>query len=280
MSSSTQMRIRIPSASSAPTSRGRSLEEVNNQFKKEHSQRRGNYGGRGRGRGGFRRRNNRNREPEKKPEPKIPQLKPGQPGYFPVGGAEWAKRRKAVELQALAINHELFFGDMTNEEIANYQKCLPSIPKRSVPRRNEKSPQELAESDGWELNFEDSTNTYYWTHPKYSNMGNLWSSHPNKKETSESPRYIAGYVNLYGERYMIPIAGDNEDPLGLAYTFNISGGGSYKTITANEWRSYWDSRTGRRREKYLWYLEQREKKKAEHMKAGLNTSPNFQHSSL
>ena len=75
------------------------------------------------------------------------------------------------------------------------------------------------------------------------------------------------------------IAGDNEDPLGLAYNFTVSQGG-YCTVTSNQWRSYWDSRTGRRREKYLWYLEQREKKKAEYSKAGLNTSPNFQHSSL
>jgi len=262
-------RIRVPSSSATQSRRGRSLAEVDEANKRERQNRYNNRsGGRGRGRGrggrGYGRGRFNRRQQEEKPKPKrIPQLKPGEPGYFPVGGTKWAKL-KALQnppqvYQSTILDH------MTTEEQAAYAKLLPRLPGQPQPRRNAMSPTEAAISRGWEHHADpihDSDGNVmhydtYWTHPKYApiNFGKMTVS-------NEMPRFQSGYVNWFGNRYEIPIENEN-DTLGLAYRYEISAVGNLRVLP-NYWESFWDTRRGKRHANYLDYLEYRKKKREEY----------------
>ena len=85
---SNPFRIRVPSTTTTQSRGGRSLEEIEQQHKKERQQD-------NRNRRGFRGRRGRNREPVKKAPPPPRRIAIGQPGYFPIGGSEWAKEQAA-----------------------------------------------------------------------------------------------------------------------------------------------------------------------------------------
>lgn len=271
-------RIRVPSSTTTQSRRGRSLADITEQNEKERKQRYNNRGGgrgRGRGRGRGYGRGRFNKRDEEKPKVKrIPMLKPGQPGYFPVGGEKWAK------LKALQNPPQVFrstiLDDMTGEERAAYAKLLPRLPGRPTPRRNAMCPTEAAISRGWEHHTDPicdkngNTVRYdtYWTHPKYTpiNFGRSQTS-------TEEPRFQSGYVNWYGEKYQIPIENEH-DTLGLAYRYEVSTTGNLR-IVPNYWESFWDTRRGKRHAQYLDYLEYRKKKREEIEASGLKTGPSY-----
>lgn len=266
-------RIRVPSSTTTQSRRGRSLAEVDEANKRERKNRydsrgggRGGRGGRGRGYG--RGRFNRRQQKEKTKKVVIPRLKPGEPGYFPVGGTKWAELKKqANPPQAFYSN---ILDDMTTEEKAAYSKSLPRLSGKPQPRKNAMSPTEAAESRGWEHHadpFHDENGNIirydsYWTHPKYAPTTALGGN-----PLDEEPRFQSGYVNWFGDRYEIPIENEN-DTQGLAYRYEISPVGNQK-IVPNYWESFWDTRRGKRYSNYLDYLEYREKKRDEYQESGL-----------
>ena len=64
---------------------------------------------------------------------------------------------------------------------------------------------------------------------------------------------------------MLPLVDREEDPKGLGCTIvQIAGTGHFKVET-NEWGSYWEDRKGRRRSRYLNYLDNRQKKREEYI---------------
>jgi len=201
-------------------------------------------------------------------------LKPGQPGYFPVGGEEWAKL-KALQNPSQAYRSTIL-DDMTPEELTAYARCIPRLSGPPKPRRNAMSPTEAAISRGWEHHTDpicDANGNVmrydtYWSHPKYAPI------HFGRTEpATEEPRFQSGYVKWYGQQYEIPIENEH-DTLGLAYRYEVSTVGNL-TVLPNYWKSFWDTRRGKRHANYLDYLEYRKKKREELEAAGQKTKSYF-----
>ena len=97
---------------------------------------------------------------------------------------------------------------------------------------------EDALSNGWELN----SVTKKWRHSSYPNV--------------EFDSIVQNTV--YGPSYL-PYSGD-QDPLGIAYNFTVSGDGLHKTVYENKWKNEdFDTRRGRRRN--LWEEKKELRKK-------------------
>ena len=71
------------------------------------------------------------------------------------------------------------------------------------------------------------------------------------------------HITKQGEKLMFPMASHDDDPYGLACSIHTNHGVGISEIVSNEWVSYWDTRTGKRKEKYLIYLARRQKKREE-----------------
>lgn len=100
---------------------------------------------------------------------------------------------------------------------------------------------EDALSNGWELN----SGTKKWRHSSYPNV--------------EFDSIVQNTV--YGPSYL-PYSGD-QDPLGIAYNFTVSGDGLSKTVYENRWKNEdFDTRRGRRRN--VWE-EKKELRKKHHL---------------
>ena len=69
-----------------------------------------------------------------------------------------------------------------------------------------------------------------------------------------------------GRRVYFPIEGLNNDELGLCCCGEVKDGGTHLDIHPNRWRKPESTRRGRRREKYLVYLNERKKKKEKLMR--------------
>jgi len=275
-------RIRVPSSTTTPSRRGRSLADITEQNEKEQKQRYNNRGGgrgRGRGRGGGRGRGygrgRFNKRDEKKPKVKrIPMLKPGETGYFPVGSKEWAKLK--AQQNPSQVFRSTILDDMSPEEQKAYAKLIPRLPGPLKPRKSAMSPTDAAISRGWEHHRDpiygenDEIVRYdtYWSHPKYAPI--LFG---NKEANVEEPRFQSGYVNWYGQRYEIPVENEH-DTLGLAYRYEVSNTGNLKVIP-NYWKSFWDTRRGKRHANYLDYLDYRKNKREEMEAAGVKLKKNY-----
>jgi hypothetical protein len=98
---------------------------------------------------------------------------------------------------------------------------------------------------GWELFVDDKTKTTYFMHKTYGQR-----------------KYNAHTLKTGKTTYIFPIISQSEDPKGLGCSFQCTGSGCGE-IVSNEWTSYWDTRIGRRREKYLKYLAAREETRNE-----------------
>ena len=104
----------------------------------------------------------------------------------------------------------------------------------------------------------------YWSHPKYAPI-----SFGRNEQDTEEPRFKSGYAKWFGQRFEIPV--ENEyDTLGLAYRYEIDSIGNMKVIP-NYWKSFWDTRRGKRHANYLDYLEYRKNTREEFETAGLNS---------
>ena len=101
---------------------------------------------------------------------------------------------------------------------------------------------------GWRLN-EDENGRMYFTHPTYNGV--------------EYEVYTQKLKN--GKTVSLPLINREDDPKGLGCTVIINYGTGHFSVETNEWRSYWDDRSGRRRAKYLTYLGNREKKRREYI---------------
>ena len=93
---------------------------------------------------------------------------------------------------------------------------------------------------GWEPT--ESDNSITFTHTKYGKRKFQCST----ITTSE------------GEKLMFPIASKDNDIKGLACDVLAVASGYQSELVSNEWQSFWDTRTGKRREKYNTYLETRQ----------------------
>ena len=99
--------------------------------------------------------------------------------------------------------------------------------------------------NGWQLFIDEASGKSFFKHKTYG------------EKHVQSHR-----VNTSNGMYTFPIINQDEDPKGLGCSFNVSYGSGLCEIVSNEWESYWDNRNGRRREKYLIYLKERQAKKA------------------
>ena len=122
-------------------------------------------------------------------------------------------------------------------------KCFPDIYVASKDTDMQNLQQKMIDN-GWEP--EETDGVIQFTHNAYKNK--IYPCHT--------------YTTLTGEKLMLPISSQLDDPKGLACDIQPIASG-YSTIVNNEWVSYWDTRKGKRREKYYKYLDAREKKKEE-----------------
>ena len=97
--------------------------------------------------------------------------------------------------------------------------------------------------NGWNL-YEDENGNRYFQHKTYG-----------------SKKFRAHAVYPSGREFILPMVEQDEDPKGLGCSFDIHYGTGMCEVVSNEWVSYWDTRKGRRREKYLVYLDNRMKKR-------------------
>ena len=101
---------------------------------------------------------------------------------------------------------------------------------------------------GWRLNVDENGKTYF-SHPTYNGM--------------EYPVYTQHLKN--GRTVSLPLINRDDDPKGLGCTVICDYGTGHYSVETNEWKSYWDNRSGRRRARYLTYLGNREKKRQEYI---------------
>jgi hypothetical protein len=239
---SNPFRVSVPNTlGSVNRTAGRSLAEVTEKQQQEQRQEQ-------------KQRNSRYyRKKKKKKSPPKPY---DWTNHVPVGSTQWIEKRALENPIIPYTNYPL--DNMTKEERQTYHSCIPRISKISMAPKNALSPTEIAFEQGWERHEEPITDQngnifrydVFWTHPKYVPM--RFASNT----VEEEPKYNTGYINWYGKRYEIPITTDNEDPLGLAYNFEVTPSGN-SLLVSNEWQSFWDTRRGKRYANYLDYLDGR-----------------------
>ncbi len=66
-----------------------------------------------------------------------------------------------------------------------------------------------------------------------------------------------------GETHYFPVAGTENDPVGVAFNYHGLGNGQHFYIRPNKWNDLSQTRRGKRRAKYMEYVNRRLKKKAE-----------------
>jgi len=66
-----------------------------------------------------------------------------------------------------------------------------------------------------------------------------------------------------GETHYFPVAGTENDPVGVAFNYHGLGNGQHFYIRPNKWDDLTQTRRGKRRAKYMEYVKRRLKKKAE-----------------
>ena len=131
-----------------------------------------------------------------------------------------------------------------------YQTTVDVMPKRFPDiylASKDKDMEDLQQTmidNGWEP--EEIDGVIQFTHKAYKNK--ICQCHT--------------HTTLTNANLMLPILSQFDDHNGLACDIHPNASG-YSTIVNNEWVSYWDTRKGKRREKYYKYLDAREKKREE-----------------
>ena len=98
----------------------------------------------------------------------------------------------------------------------------------------------------WEGAIDDTTDEMYFTHPQY----------PNRV----FDKYT--YISKDGTKFMLPLVDREEDEKGLGCSIVINKDNPTTCrVESNEWIDYFDTRKGKRRERYYEYLAAREEKK-------------------
>ena len=151
-----------------------------------------------------------------------------------VGTSEWIESRKTTN----------------NLTSGSVYECNPeNIPKNNarvnVNAKGYIALEKKMMNNGWMLcdSTQGSGETYF-AHNKYRDMN------------------VVAYVGRVGSvRFTVPIVNMEEDEEGLGCSFTLYPGTGFADVVSNEWHSYWDTRKGRRRERYLSYLDAREEKR-------------------
>ena len=129
------------------------------------------------------------------------------------------------------------------------EEFMPRNVKRINSRDNKYQELQQKMMDfGWRLN-EDEDGCQYFTHPTY--------------QGSEYDVYKYQLTN--GNSIYLPLVKRGEDPKGLGCTVITQHGSGFYEVETNEWKSYWDNRKGKRRARYLNYLDARQKKREEYV---------------
>ena len=121
-------------------------------------------------------------------------------------------------------------------------QCFPDVSRVVQDRRYALLQQKMIDA-GWEP--QELGNVITFTHNKYG----------KRKFPCRT------IVTSEGEKLMFPISTQDDDPKGLACDIRAVASGCQSDLVSNEWHSYWDSRSGKRRERYYAYLDRRQKKK-------------------
>ena len=194
--------------------------------------RRQQQSGRGRGRGRY---NNRRRYNKKQEEPvkKEPVVR----CPYIVGTAEWVKWKK-MENPIIPFH----------SSVEVDKKFIPTVPKfnaegeaRDIRIANL---QQQMINNKWSLR-EDEDGNQYFEHPRYTGL----------------KVNVHDHLALDGSIYKIPLISRNDDPEGLGCSIVPTPSIGHYRLESNEFISCWDSRAGRRRQRYLVYLNARIKKR-------------------
>ena len=136
---------------------------------------------------------------------------------------------------------------------------IPSyIPRVSVDYKNKardasfRELQQKMKDNGWKLYVEEKEDCFfhdieeYFMHPSYDNLRvNVYN-----------------YATDDGKLLKFPIIAHYDDLKGLGCSFDLTN--CKGRLQSNEWKTTWDTRKGRRREKYYAYLKRRQNNKKEY----------------
>lgn len=193
-------------------------------------------GGRGRGgRGGY---NGKRRKYKKWKEEPVKKRPIGEKCPFIVGTNEWAcwKRERQVN------------GSYSTSEPID-PNFIPSV--RVINTRQDKVDKKMAFlqqtmiDNNWRLRVDGELE--YFTHVCY----------PNKMVS------VHEHLARDGRIFKIPLIDKEDDPEGFGCSINYTAGNMSYTIDSNRYTEYNDTRTGKRREDYLEYLNYRLQRKEE-----------------
>lgn len=197
--------------------------------------------GRRRGNTFARKRGNRSDE-ETKPKPK-PRFK----SQYIVGTPEYQKQMYELGYwKNIKIDTTGYLKSMNEEELAKLQRA---IPRKFKPSNYKKEMlvhkiKNYVEGNGWKM-VEGGAYDKSWSNSAY-----------------EGKLFRSGVIENNGERVYFPVAGTEEDPKGLACNMFLSSANTIVDIQPNRFRDYdYSTRKGRRRIKYLNYLDARMEKR-------------------
>jgi len=125
-------------------------------------------------------------------------------------------------------------------------ECLPVTISLGNPEDKKfKYLQQKMMDFGWRLNEKDGF--VYFTHPTYNGEEFI----------------VYNHTLTNGDLCRIPLVNRDNDSKGLGCTITIHHG--FVNIDSNEWQSYWNTRTGKRRGRYLDYLSRRQAKRDQYI---------------
>ena len=181
---------------------------------------------------------------EQKPKPK-PRFK----SQYIVGTPEYHKEKFELGYWTNnKINTTGYTKSMTEEELSNLERSIPRKFKFYNPKTEELTfkIKKYVEGNGWKM-VEGGAYDKRWSNSAY-----------------EGKLFRSGVIENNGEKVYFPVAGTDEDPKGLACNLFLSCANTRFDIQPNRFRDYdYSTRKGRRRIKYLNYLDARMKKREE-----------------
>ena len=178
-----------------------------------------------------------------------------------VGSKEWGEARDAYYGRSILIDTRCIYNRMTDEEKEQLKNSMPYLNKIDL----EKVKQEA---------LGDKISKYVvnrgWKQVEGGEYDKKWVNNAYKDRLFDSGALIL----KSGRRVYFPIEGLNNDELGLCCCGEVSDAGMHLDIHPNRWRKPESTRRGRRREKYLVYLNERKKKKEKLMREAEKSKKN------
>ncbi len=151
------------------------------------------------------------------------------------GSTEWLHENKPVRLDSTDVS-ESFFENYSHEERQHYMKnCIPRSFGNSKHAANEALIDNInrwVDGNGWQY-IEGGDYHGSWVNPRY----------PNKIFEGSSITLPTSYAVETAE---FPVASNEDDTLGLACHYEVTGAGSQLTISPNKWIHYDNTRRGRK----------------------------------